>query len=70
MMLRMMILLVSCTFASPANEGDKAFKSGDYKLAVENYEQALKENPEDLSLKFTSPPNWVPYCREAAPLTI
>ena len=25
---------------------------------------------EDLSLKFTSPPNWVPYCREAAPLTI
>ena len=25
---------------------------------------------DDLSLKFTSPPNWVPYCKEAAPLTI
>jgi hypothetical protein len=50
MLLLPLLFLLSCG-GNPLEEGNKAFKDGKYNEAINNYREALKEKPGDVSIK-------------------
>jgi tetratricopeptide (TPR) repeat protein len=49
----LLVVFTSCSSSPEVNTGDAAFAKGDYPAAIEDYSQALKNNPTDVDLLFS-----------------